>query len=350
MAVNKMIFKTLAQIAVAISFAHSLPAHANPHAIPYLATSAPQCSTLDFRQKFALTMRNQHHMNWCFAFATADALQSIYQIPEPISAADIAINYSKSNWARFLHFTRSILSSKVRHEPDQTGLVTLAAKMIQPQGYCPESALPSEVWSKVYSDGHQESVELLPAILDLFKLQKKVINQEIKTSEALPYFYEFAQINKSTFFNLLKTNTQKTFLESLRLQACQGQRKSFGLSSSDRFHAKLHLRSRNTFKQMNASFEKGIPVTVDFFSRVLKNIDAPTHIFKAYHTVLLYGRAYDPEQKECRYLMKNSYGESCNDYDSRLKCEKGYLWIPEHALFKSMTTQVLFTQFPQKSL
>ena len=104
----------------------------------------------------------------------------------------------------------------------------------------------------------------------------------------------------------------------------------------------MQFRSKRIFQKMNQSFDRQNPVSIDFYSKILKGIDAPVNVLGSLHTVLLYGRKYDETQNQCHYLIKNSYGEGCNGYDARLQCEKGYIWIPESTLFRSMTSQVIF--------
>jgi hypothetical protein len=304
----------------------------------YVPTSASACSEVDFRKTFPLIIRNQKSVSWCFAHSTADLLQYLEQTPIQISAADIAINYSKSDWSRFLHFFKRMLNASDRARPAETGLAKFAAQMIIPQGYCPESVFPSEDWQRINADGTQVSEEIIDATSTIFELQKSVQNGEIATANDLPYYYSFKHIDRDTFFELL-LNTQKLkVLEAFRNAACNGERIAFT------HHADIYmnLRSSSIFQNINASFDASMPMTIDFFATILKDIDAPTDVTKHFHTVLLYGRHYDSIRGECRYLLKDSYGPDCSRYDPKLQCELGYLWIPESTLFRTMTSTVIY--------
>ena len=298
-------------------------------------TSEAQCTPVDFRDSFPLKMRNQKKIDWCFAYATADYLQYLEQTPIQISAADIAINYSKSSWSRFLHFFKRILSAKARGRPAETGIAKYAAQMILPQGYCPEEALPSDDWTRVSQNGKRESLEILEAAKDIFQLQKQIRSGAIQSPESLPYFYEFKHIDANSFFSILKRTNKRTVLEGIRTSACT---KAERVPFQRKIEVTMGLRTHRIFKSINSSLNEKLPVTFDFFSGVLKNIDAPTDITRHFHTVLLYGRTWDSERNVCRFLIKNSYGSDCSSYDPRLNCDLGYLWIPEDVLYRTMTS------------
>lgn len=100
------------------------------------------------------------------------------------------------------------------------------------------------------------------------------------------------------------------------------------------------FKGPHIFEKINRELQDGRPLTVDFFAGVLNNIDRFKIGIKELHTTLLLGRRWDHEQKKCTYLLKNSYGTSCSEYDPTLKCEQGYLWIPASALKKAMTSIV----------
>ncbi len=285
-----------------------------------------------------MKIRNQHHVSWCFAFAAADSLQYTFQIPEPISAADIAINYSKTNWSKFVHFFTRLTSAKARREPAQTGLIKVASQAIIPQGYCPESIFPSETWTKLTAANESTQVEVLPAALEMFELQKNVQAGLYSTPESLPFIYSFENLSAVQFYSLLQNNKRDHLLQALRDSVCSGKRIPFPGDAK----ITMKLRSRKIFEQINHSFDEKRPMTIDFFSRIFTDIDQPVDVMHGYHTVLLYGRKFDTERNECRYLLKNSKGSSCDVYDPRLQCEGGYLWIPESTLNKTMSSAVFF--------
>ena len=54
------------------------------------------------------------------------------------------------------------------------------------------------------------------------------------------------------------------------------------------------------------------------------------------HTTLLIGRRYSTENQECQYLIKNSKGTDCSEYDHRHQCEYGNIWVSESSLYGAM--------------
>jgi hypothetical protein len=324
----------LSPLAASAAFTSFTTSSENAAIIP---TSAQACTPVDFRNTFPMAIRNQGQLAWCFAHASADYLQYTYQIPEQISAADIAINYSQSNLSKLIHFFQSIASKKSRETPAQTGIAKFAIEKIIPQGYCPETNFPSDEWIKTLPDQSQQKIEILAAILDVWQLQKQVQSGAFTAASDLPYFYSFPQINRQQFFEILQTSSHRHLLENLRVSACTSSRKPFPGNS---FSAKFHFRSRHIFQEINSSFDQHQPVAIDFFNATYFNLD--DFAKKGLHTVLLYGRKYDPAIQQCVYLMKNSHGTDCTPYDPRLHCEAGYLWFPEDALFHSMLSELSF--------
>ena len=317
------------------------------HASKYFYTPESQCTPIDFRQIFPMKMRDQHDLGWCYAHAASDYLQYAYQLPVQVSAADIAINYSKSNLSRFLNFFTQIFSREMRGQPAQTGLVKKAVKMILPQGYCPESAFPSDEWTRVDpQDQHRGKQEILQSIMDTFALQKRIHNGVIKNVDQLPYYYEFKNIDRDRYFSLLKNSSKKRLLENMRIAACRNERAPF---PNQQVGLNFQFRTRYAFQSINASFDRGMPVVIDFFSDVLKRYDHPKRNLGSLHTVLLYARKFDPVAQECTYMIKNSYGDDCSKagtdgrpYDPKIVCEGGNIWLPESKMFRAMTSRLIF--------
>ena len=312
------------------------------NALDYIATSKDACTPVDFRDVFQLKMRNQRHISWCYAHTAADLLQFTYQIPEQISAADIAINYNtRAGIPKFINFFKQIFSRRSRIAP-QTGFIAIAIKKIQNEGsYCPESVFPSETWTKVSLVKNTSSeIELIDAIAQMWNIQKLIQSGAISSAEDLPWYLKFRNIDPNKFFELLKNNSKSKVLEKIRVTACEGNRKPFPRVP---FLSHFNLSGMHSFQRVNASFDRGMPVSVDFFSGVFDNYDHYKNKIEDLHTVLLYGRKYDASKNECTYLMKNTEGENCDHYASPLdkQCEKGYLWFPERKMFDVMTSRLI---------
>lgn len=320
-------------VSLSIISVNAIKAHA------YYATSESACTTVDLRHNFPLKMRNQNDLAWCYAHAAADYLQYTYKIDEQISAADIAVNYSKSKWSTFLTFMRDIFRRELRKEPAQTGLIKFAVQMILPQGYCPESSLPSDEWVRIKSDGTSSKVEILQAALDLRSLHAAVKSGKIRSPSQLPWRYDFKNIRSANaFYDLLKSSSKKNLLLKLRSHACTPDRKPFPTSLANNFK----IKNKHVFRRFNQHFNHDqAPLTIDFFSDLLRNYDRPTRKIDDLHTVLMIGRRFDSDAGECSYLIKDSYGEQCSRYDPKIKCEGGYVWLPESKLYRALVSSFI---------
>jgi hypothetical protein len=302
----------------------------------YIATPESQCSSIDLRNEFNLRMRNQGGISWCFAHAAADNLQYLYRIPEQISAADIAIHYADSDLSKVITFFKRLFSKEDRLTPPQTGFIAKAIKKTIPEGYCPESVFPSDFWTQVDSKtGTHSKVEIMDAILDQFSTLKKVHSGEIKNPEGLAAYYTFEHLDRAGYFELLKNSKQNTLLSNLRAKVCAGERKPY---PSLPFSSSFRITGKRVFQRINENLGSHLPVSIDFFSGIFDDYDHYKRKVNDLHTVLLYGRKYDPVAKTCVYLMKNSYGDACNRYDPKIKCDAGYLWFPEGKLYPTLTS------------
>ncbi len=301
-------------------------------------TQPENCTTIDFRQSFPLMQRDQGKIAWCYAHAAADYLQYSSQAPETISAADIAINYSAGSLSQMITFLKHLLKPHHSAQPPQTGLIGAAIKKIIPQGYCPESVLPSDSWTRVsLTDQHRTSVGLLDAIVEIFELQNQIHQNLITDATKLPAYYEFRNIGQFDLFELLSKSKKQDVLNQIRTKVCSGKR----LALLPKLDSSFLLKSKSTYVRLNQSLNESMPVTIDFFGSVLQKYEGFSKRAKDLHTVLVYGRNFDGMSGECNYLIKDSHGSDCERYDRRIKCEGGYLWLPESKLSEALVSYLI---------
>ena len=308
----------------------------------FIPTPESECSSIDLRNEFSIKMRNQNGISWCFAHAASDFLQFTYRIPEQISAADIAIHYSGSDVSKLLTFFKKIFSKEARNNPPQTGFIVKAVKRAIESGYCPESVFPSDEWFRVEpKTGKREKIEILNAILSAYSIQTAIHAGKIKDSSELPWFFEFGNLKQNDFFEIAQKTKKRNFLTALRDQVCRGERKAFPY---DPVTAQFKITGKRVYQRINAALSSHMPISIDFFSGILEHYDHYPRKIDDLHTVLLYGRKFDPFTHSCVYLMKNSYGADCSRYDPKIKCESGYLWFPEKDLYRSLTSTLSMTR------
>lgn len=309
-----------------------------------LATSqssdSAECGYVDFRNEFQLKMRDQKSLAWCFAHASADNLQFIEKSNVQISAADIAINYGKSNTSKIINLFQRWTSQGASNDdrPNEYGLAKFASQMIVDEGFCPESYFPSTDWERVDSSGQVEQVEIAQATHEIYELSAAIKNHEINESNQMPFYYRFKTINKEKFYSILNQFEKNKILNQLRQSACDSVRVPF--KKNIKIDMKLNFNGMT--KAMNQSLSSGRAFSVDVYNQIFDNIDNNKNSFANLHTVMVYGRKYDVVRKQCLYMIKNSYSESCEGYDSRLHCDKGYLWFPGSVLQKNMTSAVFY--------
>ena len=283
-----------------------------------------------------MKLRNQNGISWCYAHAAADLLQFTYRIPEQISAADIAINYAESDVSKIITFFKRIFSSSARAAPPETGFIRKAIRKTIPEGYCPENVLPSQEWTRVNGNtGERKKIDILEAILEAYDLQKKIKNGTFPNPESLSVYYEFPHIGRDQFFSLLQNSKKGTMLLQIRNAACAGERHPYPTEETE---FSFSFSGRHVFQKINNSLSSHLPVGVDFFSGIFDDYDHFKRKIDDLHTVLFYGRKFDPAANECVYLMRNSYGEDCSRYDPKIKCEAGYLWFPESRIYRALTS------------
>lgn len=56
------------------------------------------------------------------------------------------------------------------------------------------------------------------------------------------------------------------------------------------------------------------------------------------HMSVIVGRRANPVTRECRYLVRNSWGAGCSGYTLELqkRCEGGYLWLTREELRQNL--------------
>ncbi len=291
------------------------------------ASEVPEsCVFVDLRPKVALQMRNQGDISWCYAHTAADLLQFSSGLSEQVSAADIAVQYNKGLWPKLYRWVNGTLVP-------ETGFVRSALRQASVSGYCPEVNFPSDVWGRVVSSGQDapkiEKKTLNVAISEILDLQRLVKAGVFKTGEELPFFYEFPGVGRDDFFTILRVNPRQEVLEGLRQKACEGKRKPYPVDVGS---IPMRFRGPRMFVRFHQELESGRPFSLDYFYGVLEDSNRIKKKLADLHTSIVLGQRFDSSSGECQYLIKNSYGENCTNYDPKWECQGGYLWVGERAI------------------
>jgi hypothetical protein len=100
-----------------------------------------------------------------------------------------------------------------------------------------------------------------------------------------------------------------------------------------------------------------LPIPISFCSEVLysgnsyhsKNADQVIRSDCGAHAVLIIGRRKNPTTGTCQYLLRNSWGTSCNNpFSTDVECEqgKGNIWIDANSLASNITGLGVKTKVP----
>lgn len=307
-------------------------------AFAYSPTSQNNCSSLDLRNSTLNEVRNQKDVAWCYAFTGADMLAHAFDETERISAADIAIRYNETKIGLFARWLSvNIINRKdpeYRRTAHQTGFNKIALNKALDAGWCPESILPSEAWTKVI-DGREVSVPLAQAMMEISALHD--VRRSLNPSN-LPFYYKFKNVDAAKFVEMLQTKKVDQFYYNLRNTACREDRRPF------KSHPKVKMVIKNPtiLRRINEQLENGRLVGLDYDSRVYQEPNRRGFSFAELHTSSLVGRRWNQTKNTCEFLIRNSYGENCQNgrYHSSYDCEDGNLWLTEKQIYQNMTSIV----------
>jgi hypothetical protein len=100
------------------------------------------------------------------------------------------------------------------------------------------------------------------------------------------------------------------------------------------------IRHKNIFWRINEQLNLGRLVALDYDGRVLENKNNQRISVEELHTSSIVGRRWNKTEQSCQYLIRDSFGKDCSQYDPRLECSEGYLWLNEEDIFRNMTSVV----------
>ncbi|MFY7993830.1 MAG: hypothetical protein ACOVP4_11095 [Bacteriovoracaceae bacterium] len=311
-------------------------------ALAFNKSTPQECSPLTLKESLNSDTRNQREIAWCYAFTSADLIGQAYQLPEPVSAADVALRYNKSFAAKIVQFFRRIGGGHSedpieRYLPHQTGFSKVAIERVYKDGWCPESVFPSELWTRHIrtNKGWETSkVPLKQAFREMLELSR---HKNDLNFQNLPYYYSFKNIETpDTFLRLLQKYRYDEFLQQLRLTACKDDRYRL----PQRNPVLMVIKNPGIFNRIHSQLNAGRLISLDYDARVLEEFKKHKLSLANLHTSILLGRQWNTDRNECEYLVRDSYGKDCIGYDPEARCSQGYVWLPESMIYRNMTSIV----------
>jgi hypothetical protein len=299
-----------------------------------ISASANDCSNIDLRNENLGIARNQGKVSWCYAFASSDFL-NFYNPGETPSAAAVASLYNTHKLPQtmysFINWYHQITNNPKARLPFQTGLSKIAIELSLKEGLCHESEFPSTKWKKVGISSNFEKEEHLDQVMhDIWDMKQKTTKG--LSLDMIGFSYELPNVTKEEFYEVVKNYKINEIFNVLRIHSCSHR-------SLNPMKLKMSFKKKTILGELNFKLDQYEPVLLDYSSEILED----RHFKKpigSLHTSLIVGRRFNDQKNRCEYLIKNSYGESCIGYDSDYHCEKGFIWLPEQELYRSMTSIV----------
>lgn len=304
---------------------------------------ATDCSAIDLRNDHLGAVRDQENQAWCYAYTVSD-LYTYKLGTEKLSSADVAITYNKTpipNIQRKIYEAVFKLKSpgQVQYE-HVTGFMAIAAKAAMHRGVCLESNFPSGYLTKVTESASgikEELVRMKEATHEIHEIRLAVKNAILKNQ---PYnssvYYKFPGVDKVTFFATLAAKRKDEIFYAFTERACQSKR----IAVNDQIKVNYFVKNKHIFNIIDEQLEKHNIVGFDYDSGILENLDLKKPKIDNLHASSIVGRRFNANKNSCEYLVRNSHGESCAQYDPRVECDHGNLWMPKETLQKFMYDMV----------
>ena len=171
----------------------------------------------------------------------------------------------------------------------------------------------------------------------------------------------------------LKTSADLNAVSSAINQICQNHMQNIAINKIDRVLPK-DFSQENRFLEIKQSIDRSLnssqpmPAGIKYCKHVLHDMNSigvrPDGILDknicvknnqiGNHSSVVIGRRFNNKTNSCEYLVRNSEGTSCSQYDKRLECDKtrgglpcppntecgGQVWVPEAKLFANISTVV----------
>lgn len=290
------------------------------------------CDYVDLRDDSLGENRNQKDIAWCYAYTMSDLINFKLKGPK-LSAADTAMTYNNHNLPRVQHklveaFNKIFLPNTPVKE-HETGFMALSFISAKKRGLCTEEIMPSPGLFRYEETAFgitKTHVEMFDASIEIHQ-QRKNVHYALKhnTSYKDNVYFLMNNMTKRDYFSILESASKDSMFFEFSKIACKNNR----ISIPENLNARYFFLPLNPFKIIDDQLNQKNIVGIDYNSNVLENIK-PRGL--SLHASSIVGRRFNSSTKQCEYLIRNSYGSSCDGYDSHLECDQGNLWIAKKYL------------------
>lgn len=307
------------------------------------------CAPVDLRAKFG-PVRNQAETGWCYAFSAADALAFTIGLKpsSQLSAFHVGARYATASLPKLKKAVARVTFSNGRdperaiefHESRRgkpmvdrmggssslTGPITMAAG----SKLCLESAWPSET-----RGGDRRSSRLLG--LEWSTIGQRIMNREQDLLEELvppPSMVDCPVLQPAAPADLRSVAAVRDWIAQ-KLVRDRAAKCAMPVSIPN------NLRTRETdFSQHRRAGLRKIDQLISREKPVIIGYDV-CHFLKegeggCGHASLVIGRRFNQAADRCEYLVRNSWGTSCDGYATGIECEEGNFWAPAEGLARAV--------------
>jgi hypothetical protein len=303
-------------------------------------------------------IRDQSSVDWCYSYTAADLVS--FNSGKNISAIDMAVNHNnqvnlasvgdqlshsldslvsseniRTRLSRSSDHLRNAFSGVKRTSQRQAGDSVKAINKTTLNGFCLESELPSS--SHKSSDLGQtlENINFYDEEFRSETMNNEMMSQvaaDIICTEIGDSLIEiFGNVTLNDIAGIMKSSHQVDLLSSLTSLSCKNRISVTGKAKD--------IPSKGRMDQIDSILENDSIVGIDYYAEALGLKPTQTG---GMHASSIIGRQWNDESQQCEYLVRNSWGETCEPYLDPSKCEKGNIWVDRDALRTSIISSYHF--------
>ncbi len=338
---------------------------------------AVSCENRDNRTEILGRVRDQGELGWCYAYASADLLS--YKLGIPVSAVDIAIFNGRTPGGQ-----KEAREELGKNNSDPMGYTTVggdvneAIQAIGIVGACPEEFIRSDDF--YYTALHNPDLVLTPewklwkrwssnyGLSTMVSIMEHLNDPKYPVCGAMIGTQEmFTNANPLEIFELARDEKMPSFAAWLAILSCDGHRQKLAgikvkeIETPDKAgYAFLH--------KIDEQLNRGNIVSIGYDPQFLYGNSYIQTLKEAAieagksgkrwrdpnssHASTVVARRFNQNTHQCEYLVRNSWGPSCDKYNTdKYECkitskdpkpangiyDDGNIWVNEKDLGKAMT-------------
>ena len=296
------------------------------------------CPRVDLRSGFP-PVRNQGPLGWCYGYAAADLVS--YATGQSVSAVDMVMNYQRAN------------SENHRDNLNQRGInckVPLAS--IEDGGTIKDAVNLTKARGGFCVDDDLATAENLAQEIRVIEDTVRRIREGSlpNMDDAKRAFaHLFPQANVSALVEEIHRarGPLHHVFRDMAVRACKNRRKPMRTLKAEEMKTETKAQKRAAMAKVDELLAKGRPVGYSsYFPFTAQEADAHRMKEAWAHETVIVGREWNATKGVCEYILRNSYGTDCAQYnwtrkgrvisESSHKCENGHIWIPENQIMSAM--------------